>query len=240
MLNLFEGMERETVGQSWFFLHYRICLTSAVIVEQSLPRPKKPFACPIHQDIYSRMLSHVSTPISFISTYSLNLLEPKGLAHGHKTWRRKKNKKKSIRLPPSAQSPPSFDSSASTLQFLFHPFIIICVQLPVQLSPTFSEFCKRFFYQNLQQAAAARMLTFGIQFECVVQLDLQEPTLGRNALEVITSLIRDLGLQANIFLPRSTRDQPNYTVWIVCLDPTVFEETSSIGSLEEGSEDLQL
>lgn len=84
------------------------------------------------------------------------------------------------------------------------------------------------------------MLTFGVEFECVANLGLQEPLSDRKALEVIASSIRDLGLQANVFLPRSTRDQPNYAVWNVCFDVTVLEETSSTGSPKAEDEDLQL
>lgn len=84
------------------------------------------------------------------------------------------------------------------------------------------------------------MLTFGVEIECVATLGLQELQSDRIALEFIASSIRDLGFQADVFLPRSTRDQPNYTVWNVCLDVTILEETSSTGSPEEDDEDLQL
>lgn len=84
------------------------------------------------------------------------------------------------------------------------------------------------------------MLTFGVEFECGATLGLQELQSDRIALEFIASSIRDLGFQADVFLPRSTRDQPKYTVWNVCLDVTIFEETSSTGSPKEGDEDLQL
>lgn len=84
------------------------------------------------------------------------------------------------------------------------------------------------------------MLTFGVEFECVATLGLQELQSDRIALEFIASSIRDLGFQADVFLPRSTRDQPNYTVWNVCLDVTILEETSSTGSPKEDDKDLQL
>lgn len=84
------------------------------------------------------------------------------------------------------------------------------------------------------------MLTFGVEFECVAALTQEESQSDRTALEAIASSIRELGLLANVFLLRSTRDQPDYNVWNICLDVTILEETSSAGSPREGCEDLQL
>jgi len=48
------------------------------------------------------------------------------------------------------------------------------------------------------------MLTFG--------LELEAAACGKHAV---------------VFLPRSTRDIPNYSVWNICLDVTILEETSA-------------
>ncbi|MCJ1341906.1 hypothetical protein MMC31_000084 [Peltigera leucophlebia] len=84
------------------------------------------------------------------------------------------------------------------------------------------------------------MLTFGFEFECVAALSHQESQSDRTALEAIASSSRDLGFPVNVFLPRSTRDQPNYEVWNVCLDVTILEETSSTGSQKDDDKDLEL
>ncbi|RHZ47510.1 uncharacterized protein CDV56_101089 [Aspergillus thermomutatus] len=52
------------------------------------------------------------------------------------------------------------------------------------------------------------------------------------ALQTIANAIRRCGQSANVFLPRSTRSTPNYTVWNVTLDVTILEETSTMSDTD--------
>lgn len=49
------------------------------------------------------------------------------------------------------------------------------------------------------------------------------------AMKYLSNMIRDLGYSAATFLPRSTREIPDYTLWNVCLDITIVEEISTMG-----------
>jgi hypothetical protein len=74
------------------------------------------------------------------------------------------------------------------------------------------------------------MFTLGIEVETVATFRASQAKTEAQALETVADAIRQCGQNANVFLPRSTRETPNYAVWNVTLDVTILEETSTMSS----------
>lgn len=80
------------------------------------------------------------------------------------------------------------------------------------------------------------MLSYGIELEVIASLHRSIAQDEVKAVKHIAETIRTLGYRAAYFLPRSPRDRPDYSVWNVCLDVTIVEETSSMDDTMKSEE----
>lgn len=71
------------------------------------------------------------------------------------------------------------------------------------------------------------MLTYCLELQLIASLDRGIIKDEAKAVKYIADTIRNLGYPAATYLPRSTRERPDYSFWNVCLDVTILEETSS-------------
>ncbi len=76
------------------------------------------------------------------------------------------------------------------------------------------------------------MLSYGLELELVAALQSDIAINEAKALEMIAFTIRSLGFRSAVFILRSTRDEPDYSVWNVCLDVTILEDTSTMPILD--------
>ena len=80
------------------------------------------------------------------------------------------------------------------------------------------------------------MLSYGLELEIIASLNQKIAADEASAVRYIADTIRNLGYRASIFLPRSTRERPDYSIWNVCLDVTILEETSSMDETERSDD----